>query len=235
MSCERFQEQLIVAIAGGDVVVSTELELHLRSCEECRSFYETEARLFVSMETGIRTIVNQPVPVSLLPRVRERLEEPAVPRKWIYALVPVAAVLVFAAMAAAPSMRHRFETAEGPVASVRNKETAAAENETLPPLRDNRMVASRIAASNSYRGSVKTHLAPPVKKKAEVPEVLVGEDELRGMELLSSTIYRRPEIVNALLHPIVPAEESTQPIGLQKIVPLEVASLEIRPLAAENR
>jgi len=235
MNCERIREKLIDAIAAGEPEVSAELAMHLLSCDGCRVFYETEARLVLSMETGIRTIVNQLVPISLLPRVRERLEESAAPRKWIYALVPVTALLVFAALAAAPSMRHWFGTAEGRVASVQNKGTAAAKNETLPAMRDNGMIPSRSAVSNSYRGSLKAHLAPSVKKEAEVPEVLVGEDELRGIALLSSIVYRKPEIANALLHPIVPAEESTQPIVLQKIVPLEVASLEIRPLAEENR
>jgi anti-sigma factor RsiW len=235
MSCERIRENLIDAIAAGEPEFSAELARHLLSCDGCRAFYETEARLFLSMEKGIRTIVDQLVPISLLPRVRERLDESAAPRKWIYALVPVAALLVFAALAAAPSMRHWFETAEGRVASVRNKATAAAKNEALSAMPDTGMVASRSVVSNSSRRSLKTHLAPPAKKEAEVLEVLVGEDELRGLALLSSTVYRKPEIANALLHPIIPAEESTQPIVLQKIVPLEVAGLEICPLAEENR
>ena len=59
-------------------------------------------------------MANEPVPVSLLPRVRARMEENRAGNSWFYRLLPIAAALVIACLIALPLVRRslRFGDAQ---------------------------------------------------------------------------------------------------------------------------
>lgn len=99
MSCEGYRDKLIAALAGGESVPAEDVALHLRSCAECTEFYETQVHLFGAIDAGLRVMLNETVPASLLPRVRARVADAEMPRRmwgvgWGFAAVATAAVLV---------------------------------------------------------------------------------------------------------------------------------------------
>ena len=75
MSCERHRKKLSDALAGGAVALSENVAAHVRACAGCREFYEAQKHLFGAVDTGVRAMVNEAVPASLLPGVRARMEE----------------------------------------------------------------------------------------------------------------------------------------------------------------
>jgi len=84
MLCEHYKEALIEA-AASDVPAPGDLRAHLAGCDNCRTEFEQEKAFFASIDAGLRVTANAEVPVSLLPRVRARLDEAeTVPnRSWI--------------------------------------------------------------------------------------------------------------------------------------------------------
>jgi hypothetical protein len=97
MPCQHHKDALIEVAASG-VEPQGELRGHLAGCAECRAAFEQERSLFASIDSGLRVAANPEVPVSLLPRVRARLDvESAVPsRRWAgnWLLLASAAIIV---------------------------------------------------------------------------------------------------------------------------------------------
>ena len=98
MSCEHHKDALIEAAASG-VEPQGELRAHLAGCAGCRAAFEQERLLFASIDSGLRVAANAEVPVSLLPRVRARLDvESVVPtRRWAGNWLVLASAAVIAA------------------------------------------------------------------------------------------------------------------------------------------
>src|SRR3974377_1536662 len=85
MTCQRIRENLMDSRGAVESALSGEIALHVRSCDGCSSFYENQTNLLRSIDAGVRTMVNQEVPPSLLSDLRARLSEPASRRAWISA------------------------------------------------------------------------------------------------------------------------------------------------------
>src|ERR1700674_5663997 len=91
MPCEYYQNALIEAAASG-VEPQGELRTHLATCAACRTAFAQEQSLFSSIDRGLHVTANAEVPASLLPRVRARLADVAVPRRmWTQPMIFAAA------------------------------------------------------------------------------------------------------------------------------------------------
>jgi hypothetical protein len=234
MNCKLVREKLTDALAVGGLELSSELTSHVRSCSGCRSFYEAEARLQRSIDESLGAIVNQPVPTSLLPRVRERLEVSAPRANWWPALIPITAVFVIAGLLIMTLFQQKHMPTTPTSASV--QPNPHGQSNTMQLSADSARVITAlpiVPRPPSAHISKSRQLAAP--KQAAIPEILVSPDELQGMNLLASTVYRKPSVGKAILNPIAPPIPDTKPIATQEITPLEVASLEIRPLLIEDR
>ena len=98
MPCKHHKDALMEAAASG-AEPQGELRAHLDFCVDCRAAFEQEQSLFASIDAGLHVAANVEVPVSLLPRVRARLDEEIAPqRRWIQPLIFAAAsvALLFA-------------------------------------------------------------------------------------------------------------------------------------------
>lgn len=229
MNCERIRKELSDVVAAGESELAATLTQHLKSCEACRAYYEAEAQLLLSIDAGLGSLVNQPVPPSLLPRVREQLQEPAPRRAWLFALLPATVVLVVVALVALPRLRQTSIPAGQPITSIPSNvpETVKAHPETTK--------VEKAQARYTKHPSLRTTRAhSPLEHKAAAPEVIVGPEESRGLMLLASTVVHEPALGKALLNPVAPAAPFSKPIVSQEIAPLEVASLEIKPIGVED-
>ena len=91
MPCESYREALRETVAAG-AVPSSQLQLHLDVCPFCRAAFDEESQLFASIDSGLRMAANTEVPASLIPRVKEKLNETVAPRfSWIPAFAVIAA------------------------------------------------------------------------------------------------------------------------------------------------
>jgi hypothetical protein len=233
MKCECVRENLTNALAAGEPELTGRLTLHIRSCTVCRSFYEAEAKLLLSIDAGLNSIVNHPVPTSLLPRVCKHLEAAIPQRNWLHLLVPATAALVLAVLLSVSLDRHKNVPANQTIASEHPQKPEQI-NAKQPSLDFSKPVAASVLQPHKPSARSSNLQRTLAAKRVLVPEVLVSPDELRGLRMLASTVYRQPAIGSAILNPLALPSSENKPIAAQEIAPLEVASLGIRPLAGED-
>ena len=101
MNCRSAQEKIVDAIASRESGLCEDLDQHVRECAGCRAFLASQASLASAIDSHLRLIAKEPVPPSLLPRVRARLEQETAPRqsilRWQFAAVATVVVLLVAA------------------------------------------------------------------------------------------------------------------------------------------
>ncbi len=233
MNCQHARKNLTNALAAGESHLSTELASHLSSCNGCRIFYEAEAKLMHSINVHLGTIVNQPTPPSLLPRVREQLEEVAPRNDWVPVLLPVATVLAIAAMFSMNLLQHKNMPAIETIASVHPKASEQVISMQLSTDSSKAMTVSPLPRRQPTDRFSRPQ-QPFMPTQSGTPEILVSPDELRGLRLLVSNVYREPALGSAILSSVVLPPSISKSIATQEIAPVEVASLEIRPLADED-
>jgi len=99
MNCRMVQQEMAYSLAAGSAALPPQISAHRDVCEECRSFFEAQQKLFTRLDSALHNLVNQPVPPSLVPGIRLRLDEPSsgyflwAPR-WILPAVATAAVII---------------------------------------------------------------------------------------------------------------------------------------------
>jgi hypothetical protein len=101
MPCKQYKDALIEAAASG-TELQGDLRAHLAGCADCRAAFEQERSLFASIDAGLHVAANAEVPVSLLPRVRARLDAGSAPRRiwaanWLVLASAAALFVVFSA------------------------------------------------------------------------------------------------------------------------------------------
>jgi hypothetical protein len=228
MNCEEYQDKLIVAPAGGEGALGGELAVHLRECTECKKFYEAQFRLFGAIDSGVRAMVNETVPASLLPRVRARMEEVRTPRLvWR----PAWSVVAIAAMILVVSLG--FVRRSGPLrdaGQIKSPIGVAIRTETVPFTATPRKAAS--AAVNPRRRpgpGNKTEMR--IDRPTEVPEVIVLAEEREAFVRFVARIPVDPQKAVALTRPAPPQQDLPVEIALLEIEKLKVKLLE--PTAEE--
>jgi hypothetical protein len=229
MNCELFQAKLTDALSAGDQTFPPEIVSHLQLCADCKAFHEAQARLFHSLDAGLQAMVNQPVPASLLPRVRARLDETEAGRRWLPVLLPAAAVLVVACILAFPLLRRARVSNGAPVAAapaIGRQEPGISQPEKKPL----EQAAVSPAPQPKPVRSVQRKASPRSGESAPLPVVLVDPRESAGFAQLVAMIDRQPKLAKDLLHPVEPPAEVAKAIE-----PLEVPGLEIQSLGDIDR
>jgi hypothetical protein len=107
MNCKRSQEEIAGALASGESGFGRKLGQHLQDCAACRKFLADQAAFFQSLDSHLRVIANEPVPPSLLPGVRVRLQQEVLPRQGTrtWQLAAIGALVVLSAAVSMPLRR----------------------------------------------------------------------------------------------------------------------------------
>jgi hypothetical protein len=229
MNCHSAREQLTDTLATGHAELTGEITGHVQSCAGCQAFYAQQAELFHAIDSGLSAMTNEPMPSSLLPKVRERMEKTRPGSTWLYRLVPVAAVLLVAALIGVPLAR-RSARRGGVQVTVIPKHI---EKSVEPP----QAIAEQPDKSNTPRAPQEqiVHTPPrsPVARRPLRPTdaaVIVDPEESKGLIELAAAANQSPQIAQAMLHPVAPPS-----IEMEPIKPVEIANLEVKSLSEENQ
>ena len=223
MDCERYQESLTDAALGAlDPRLEAELSAHLGGCETCRGALENERRLFAAIDHGIEeSVAAEPSPDFLAHMRRGLDEERFATRRRLWDWVPIVAGALAALALVAVWIARR--SAVGPVT------TETAQTAPIPrPLATggNRATEKVGAELESLPGGRATR---QLTTRATDPKALAPPGEQAAVLLLYESVQKRRIDTASLLASPVPSE----PFSLE-FAPLEVASLEIRPMPPEG-
>ncbi|HYW66982.1 MAG TPA: hypothetical protein VFB10_09785 [Candidatus Dormibacteraeota bacterium] len=228
MNCQNARERITDLLAAGSVEPTKELTGHMESCAGCGTFYAQQAALFRAMDSALSAMANEPMPLSLLPRVRARMAETRTSSTWFYRLLPIAAILVVAYVIAFPLVRHSFRSGSVQVAVIPKRSENGVQSR--PPLAGQPEISKVHTATREQRPrhSVRLPAAQRPVQTAEVA-VLVSSEESQGLLQLAAAVPRSPQWAQAMVHPA--ASPSTQ---MTPIKPVEIANLEVQPLSGGN-
>jgi len=91
MPCKSYKQALSDAAAAGEAP-SYQLAAHIEGCAACRTWFDEERQLYAMIDSTLKAAGNAPVPASLSVRVRNRLDELPVPRRfWLPARIAMVA------------------------------------------------------------------------------------------------------------------------------------------------
>ena len=220
MPCKHYKDALIDAAASG-ATPQGELRAHLAECASSRAAFAEEQSLFATIDSSLHAAANTEVPPSLLPRVRARLEESAVPRfRWLQPLVFVSASAALAVAVFLLVRPHRVlpeDVAKQSAVAVpaptvpsteTNPEKISSKDTQVPAVH---VTHFRAARNSTNRGSA----------ASSNPEVLVPPDEREGLsQFVDGLRQGRVLVADAKLQP----EDLT--IAPSEIAPIEVKALE---------
>jgi hypothetical protein len=216
MNCQQCRQKILGSLAAGEGVKAGKLMIHLDSCAACREFHAAQQNLFRSIDSGLRSLANPVVPVSLLATLRARLDERSIanrahPQGWSWSLVAATAVVILASSVSHPS-RH---PAAPPASSY---PTSAA----IPPLPTGQ--PHRESTKNTPRNpSAKRATAAPASSK--FPEVIVLAEERQAFVKFVAEVPEKPNVALALAHPAAAAADDSVEIAM-----LQIDSLDLKPL-----
>jgi hypothetical protein len=221
MNCRTAQEKITDSFSASSVL-PREVIAHRDSCAQCRAFYEAERDLFESLNNSLRKIVNQPVPPSLLPQVRARLDSAPVSAllgTLQQRLVAIAAVLILSLYVG--YLNHRPQIAPdaqdhgAPVSSDLSSPAPAVPAPVEPTTPSPELARRNVS---SPRGS------------QPAAEVIVSSEERRA---LVRFIARAPE-QNGDVAPLTHSEPLNEDPP-EEIASVDLGRVEIQPLEAEAR
>ena len=227
MNCKQIQQEILDRLAAGESVLPWELLAHQHSCSLCRRYFESQLALFRSMEQGLGVIANSPVPPSLLPVVRARLDEQATARPFRFFDWPMAALTASALVAVALMLFWYRPRPVQPAAEVAYtatpKQSDITQNSTapIPP-------EVPVTTRKTLHHLGKPHERSTALVAAEAPtlEVVVLAEEREAFSRFIAQVPENPAVVLALTHPAPQAGESPVEIASLKIDILEVKPLE---------
>jgi hypothetical protein len=225
MSCEGYRNKLIDGLARGENSLDGDVAGHLRTCAECKKFYEAQVHLFGAIDAGVRTMVNEAVPASLLPGLRRLVDEAGAPRRsrgfaWGFAAVGIAAVVVIGA----GLFRRSPENSGGVKARVPAFAEGVREASRAAP------AESQVTAAAPKFDTIKVkHVTVPNNGEAK-PEVLVLEEERAAFARFVTNLPEAGDVAVALARPAADGEAAAVEIAL-----LQIDDLDVKPLESSNR
>lgn len=229
MPCEHYKDALIDVAASG-AALQGELRAHLDECASCRAAFAEEQSLFSAIDSGLHASANTEIPPSLLPRVDARLDEhAAVGRGWVtnrFVLVGAAAVVV--ALLTFRTVRRTNVELQPPetVANTSSFPSAVqSPQNTLSSVPSVKIDSSSQPRAARVASSVRSEA---VASRISMPEVLVSSDQ--EVLLVSYTKqWRRHKHA-----PLVAGEVGDSTLEPLQVSPIQIAQLDVKPLAAEN-
>ena len=221
MPCENYREALTEA-AAADSAPSSELSSHLDGCASCRAAFAEERQLFAAVDAGLRASANAEVPASLLPRVRAKLNELAVPRRsWIPAFAAIAA-------AAAIVIGIVFVRGVGRRVPEQGPQMAAAARSVVPPETKTVPVAVPHVETSAPPSKGRLHRPLRIAPVAPVEEVavLIPAGQKQAIDALLTSVQLGEVKADVLL-----AERPDEPLQALEVSPLAISPIEVKPLA----
>ncbi|HXJ05249.1 MAG TPA: hypothetical protein VNH65_09135 [Candidatus Acidoferrum sp.] len=220
MPCENYREALTEAAATG-AAPSSELRSHLDGCESCRAAFAEERQLFAAVDAGLRASANAEVPASLLPQVRAKLNELAVPRRsWIPAYVAVAA-------AAAIVIGIVFTRGVGHHVPEQGPQMAAAALSVVPT--ETKTVPAAVPHVETSAPPSKGRLHRPLRIAPVAPveevAVLIPAGQKQAIDTLLASVQQGEVKADVLF-----AEKPDEPLQELQVSPLEISPIEMKPL-----
>ena len=220
MNCTSAKEKIVDAMASRESRLHGDLDQHVRECAGCRAFLASQASFTSAIDSHLRMIADEPVPPSLLPRVRARLEHEAAPHErilgWQFAAL-AAAVVLLAAIGVRMLRPHSSGRAPEALAQVARESPSERRAPTgTAQIQQPVARASRVAAA-VRKASVTTH--------SSAPEVLILPEEQQAFRRFVGDISKDRASANALIS--VPGNgDASVEIALLTIKSVEVAPLE---------
>jgi hypothetical protein len=219
MLCTHYKNALVEAAASG-AEPQGELCAHLAACADCRAAFEQEQSLFSSIDAGLHAAANAEMPASLLPRVRARLDEVAVPqRRWFHPFVFAAASIALAFAIFQFARTHQFGRDN------QAKQTPQIEAPATNTGLQNSGPGTRIVSSNRNNSKTRGHSTLFRLVASSQPEVLVPPDEREAFSRFVAVLGERREVALALVTPAPQTKD--EPASLE---PLQIKGLEIKTL-----
>jgi hypothetical protein len=219
MNCTRAQEKIIDATASRESGLQGDLDQHVLECDRCRAFFASQASLATAVDSYLRLIANEPVPPSLLPGVRARLEHETVPRHRIFAwqfATLAAAVVLLVAVGIRMLRPDTTGRAPGAVAQV-TPESPIVNRPVSPKVEEPAPKTSRVAAA-ARKTNVPAH--------SSATEVLVLPEEQQAFQRFVSHISQDQESAKALVAAGPNRADAPVEIALLAITNVEVKPLE---------
>jgi hypothetical protein len=231
MNCQRCQQQISESLATGASVLPPEVAAHESSCLSCREFYAAQQTLFQSIDAGLHSFANQPVPPSLLPSVRARLDDmpaaqPSLIPHWRTVVVAAVAILALAVSYALrrPIPQPDFQQhASVAVQSTEDRQAAAPETHPEGPEVARASAPAHVSASLlAKRASTST--------SSSASEVIVLPEERAAFAQFVAEVPTEREVALALTQPAAPMPDAAVQIAL-----LQIAEVEVKPLEGTPR
>lgn len=224
MPCQHHKDTLIEAAANGSEPQG-DLSSHLACCADCRAAFEQEQALFASIDAGLQAVANSEVPASLLPRVRDSLEEaPALQRRWmqplIFASVSAGIALLIFLMGRPYHTVPENVANQGPIVVPTPVTSGADTNPRQISPADIQIAATGANHSQGARSSTLRRSAASSK-----PEVVVPPDERVALARFVATLNERNDVATASLA-TAPGKKDAR----LSVEPLQIADMEIKPL-----
>ena len=218
MNCQKCQEKMVEALAAGTPVLPPEVTAHQRGCSACAQFYEAQRQLFGSINAGLRSLVNQPVPPSLLPLVRSSLQaKSATPGAWAsrFRLAAIAAIAILAVTVAFVLRVPHANSPSRQESSVATRQISAG----LPAPQPARQSAnvSRVDRTKQHGTS---------RASSSTPKVIVLAEERDAFTRFVSEVPEAGAGTLALAQPAQPENDAPTEIALLRIEPLDVKPID---------
>jgi hypothetical protein len=219
MPCEKYEDALIDLVANGAEPFGV-VRSHLDGCASCRTYLNGQQTLLAAIDSGVRQVINAPLPVSLLQRFGAHLEQQTRPRqsqsaRWMYAgaALATAAVLILSVL---PNLRSR-NTKHQSLRTIKISPQHAVEAE-----RANSAVPLKAATRPMRQPGKRSRTAAPNPE----PEVLVPPEERIAFERFLADLNGREDLAAAIVKPIHGQRE-------QRVISLDTPDIETAALTVE--
>ena len=231
MKCEDYKKALIERASVG-AKSESKLAGHLEECTECRVKLQHEERLFAAIDDALRTRVSEIPRDGFLAGIQARIREQAPSKSrripvWslagaVLALALVAMSNLWTSPPRKPVQARRAESLRGPA--------------VLAP----RLLESANSAPKTRNSDERVrNLHPSAKHSAGAqiassePEVLVPPDEGRALQQFVARLQGHEQVAQAVASPVSTSEPDDKN-EFPEIAPVEIARLQLEPLAWEN-
>ena len=223
MACDRFAEAIRARALGSPL--RADAAAHLAVCSGCQAMLETEERVMATIDTALEELASTGPAPDFVSRVRAHVEDAPrwMPGAWWRPAAVAALALVMAAVAMGRVSRERPAVREASASRpVEVAVVAPAERAADPSLN-----AARPAQKPGARA--RRRPAPEPARLAQMPEVLVPEQQREAVSRLFASLRAgRPEVISMLMS-LHGGEPGADPRGLT-IEPLRIEPLLVSAL-----
>jgi hypothetical protein len=227
MSCDTYKDTLFEACAGGEEL-GPEVRQHLEDCTDCHTTLEREQELHAAIDSGLHARLSESPSPSFLANVRMQISYERPPsgwwnHRWAWAWAWAgAAVAILLFVLAKPLVHRQREGLQGSM-----PQTAVASIPQRPAMASGDIPGDPGTHGRTAKHATKARVVLEPTNRA--PEVLVPPDEREALARFVSHLRQGDEVARAFVQP-----QPQEPGELFEIRPVEIARLQVKPLAWES-